>query len=575
MAQSSSGVAQSSSGVAQSPSGVAQSSSFAIPALACLLEHLLPPPGKAVEPRVPAGLRYTLIRARGGVTAPPFQSLQEFSESLERFEHGDRKALLAALFGRTALEAQAHRKEQTAPPTKQAPVTAKPAAAPATQVRVVPPAPSGQAPVVRWDELSLRPEKAAPGSDAAGYRAPRGGREGRDTVRSAGPLLTAAAAVSMIVAAAVVAAAVVVSVNEPVKPPILQTIGPQLDRLREAVMAATGVRREDPQETGAKTDAPAAEAAASNAPVDFPPVDFPPSGPQPTRGTAGANDAPSDNAVLPPTPGAEASRPGDMIEALDVSSRPVFSPSFAVDGSAIFFDQDNAAGGSALKEARTEGTGRVLHVLSVLDDGARNYHPRLSPDGSQVAFDSDRDGVRGIYLSDRSGHNIRRVSGEGYAAVPAWSPDGTRLAYIKAEPQNSRVWNIWTLDVGAGVATRLTSYRVGQPWGASWFPDNQRICYTHEDRLIVLDTATNQSRTYLSPRKGVLVRTPAVSPDGARVIFQLYRDGGWLLDLSDGTMSKVLDDPTAEEFAWSPDGARVAFHSRRDRQWGIWVIKQR
>ena len=319
----------------------------------------------------------------------------------------------------------------------------------------------------------------------------------------------------------VVAAAFVVSVNEPVKPPILQTIGPKLDRLRQAVMAATGARREDPQETGREDGRPAAEAAASNTPVDFPPIDFPPSGPQPTRGTAGhlghpigtspgnsdanaagsdganpassnaaatrANDAPAaNNAVPAPTPGADASRPGDMIEALDVSNHPVFSPLFAVDDSAIFFDQDNAGGGSALKEARTEGTGGVLHVLSVLDDGARNYHPRLSPDGSQVAFDSDRDGVRGIYLSDRSGHNIRRVSGEGYAAVPAWSPDGTRLAYIKAEPQNSRVWNIWTLDVGVGVATRLTLYRVGQPWGASWFPDNQRICYSHEDRLIVL-----------------------------------------------------------------------------------------
>ena len=53
---------------------------------------------------------------------------------------------------------------------------------------------------------------------------------------------------------------------------------------------------------------------------------------------------------------------------------------------------------------------------------------------------------------------------------------------------------------------------------------------------------------------------------------QLHGDGAWMLDLADGKMQKVLDDPTAEEFAWSPDGTRVAFHSRRDRQWGIWVL---
>jgi Tol biopolymer transport system component len=75
--------------------------------------------------------------------------------------------------------------------------------------------------------------------------------------------------------------------------------------------------------------------------------------------------------------------------------------------------------------------------------------------------------------------------------------------------------------------------------------------------------------------KGRLVRTPAVSPDGTRVIFQVTRDGAWMLDLSDRSMRRVLTDPTAEEFAWAPDGRRVAFHSRRDSQWGIYILHQR
>jgi Tol biopolymer transport system component len=37
-------------------------------------------------------------------------------------------------------------------------------------------------------------------------------------------------------------------------------------------------------------------------------------------------------------------------------------------------------------------------------------------------------------------------------------------------------------------------------------------------------------------------------------------------------MSRVLADPSAEEFAWAPDGRTVAFHSRRDGQWGIWLM---
>jgi len=237
----------------------------------------------------------------------------------------------------------------------------------------------------------------------------------------------------------------------------------------------------------------------------------------------------------------------------------------------VFFHEDTASG-SGLREARAEPTGERLHVVSLLDDGSRNYHPRLSPDGKVVAFDSDRDGVRGVYLSARNGTNVRRVSGPGYAAVPSWSPDGTRLAFIKAEPSSAGVWNIWVLALASGETTRLTSHAFGQPWGASWFPDGRRICYSHEDRLIVLDTATGSSQLYPSPRRGRLVRTPAVSPGGRRVVFQLYRDGAWLLDLADGSMRRILADPTAEEFSWAPDGRRVAFHSRRDGQWGVWVM---
>jgi hypothetical protein len=181
-------VAQSSTDVAQRSTDVAQSSSFAaksnlaVSSLASFLEQLLPPPGKAVEPRVPAGLRYTLIRARGGVTAPPFQSLRELSESLARFEQGDRETLLLALLARAdALP----RKGPTAPPVAQASVPAKPSATPAKDVRAaaVTPAPPATQRPVHWEDLRLRPETAT--VDAARPDSQR---------NAAGPLLTAAAA---------------------------------------------------------------------------------------------------------------------------------------------------------------------------------------------------------------------------------------------------------------------------------------------------------------------------------------------------------------------------------------------
>jgi Tol biopolymer transport system component len=109
---------------------------------------------------------------------------------------------------------------------------------------------------------------------------------------------------------------------------------------------------------------------------------------------------------------------------------------------------------------------------------------------------------------------------------------------------------------------------------ASWFADNRRIAYSHEDTLVVMDLQTGGATRYRTPVKAELLRTPAVSPDGTKIIFQVFRHGAWLLDLADRSMQRVLSDPTAEEFAWSPDGRQVAFHSRRDGQWGIYVLSR-
>jgi Tol biopolymer transport system component len=253
---------------------------------------------------------------------------------------------------------------------------------------------------------------------------------------------------------------------------------------------------------------------------------------------------------------------------------PAYSPSFASVGSAMFY-QAASDGKSALMRADTDSRGAVLRITSVVDDRAQNFHARQSPDGTLIAFDSDRDGERGVYIAGADGQNVRRISGDGFAAIPTWSPDGQTIAFVRAEADRPKVWNLWTADVSSGRERRLTSYRVGAPWGGSWFPDGRRIAYSHETNLVVLDIDTGRQRVFDSPIVGRLVRTPAVSPDGKRVMFQVYRDGAWLLEIADGTMRKVLSDPSAEEYTWSPDGQRVAYHSRSDGSWGVWVMAPR
>ncbi|HEX2453299.1 MAG TPA: helix-turn-helix domain-containing protein [Vicinamibacterales bacterium] len=250
----------------------------------------------------------------------------------------------------------------------------------------------------------------------------------------------------------------------------------------------------------------------------------------------------------------------------------ILSPSFASVGSAMFYRADESAQAGVVRVG-SAGAGEVLRITRVVDDdNARNFHARPSPDGTQVAFDSDRDGERAVYVADADGHNVRRVSGDGFAAIPSWSPDGRSLAFVRAEVDRRRVWNLWAVDLQSGSARRLTSNAEGQPSGASWFPDGKRIAYSRGDRVVVLDVANGRERTYASPRAGKAVRSPAVSPDGRRVMFQVQHDGAWLLDLTDGSMLKVLSDPSADNYSWSPDGHRVAYQSQRSGEWGVWVM---
>lgn len=256
----------------------------------------------------------------------------------------------------------------------------------------------------------------------------------------------------------------------------------------------------------------------------------------------------------------------------DAASRPpeMYSPAFSSDGRTIFFHTGGARSARSALMKRS-GVDETAAAISLVDDGSRNYHAQPSPDGRRLAFDSDREGERAVYIGDVDGTNARRVSGAGYAAVPTWSPDGDRLALIRAEPDRPKVWNLWLLTISSGEPRRLTRFRSGQTWAASWLPDGRSVVFSHEDRILRLSLSDGRVRTYGTPVRGRTVRTPAVSPDGQRVVFQVWRDGVWILELASGAMHRLLADPTAEEFAWSPDGRRVAYHSLAAGRWAIHV----
>ena len=113
------------------------------------------------------------------------------------------------------------------------------------------------------------------------------------------------------------------------------------------------------------------------------------------------------------------------------------------------------------------------------DSPEDDTEPAFSPDGSQIAFRSERDGG-GIFLMGATGESVRRLTDEGHN--PAWSPDGREVAYSTERLQTfwpygrSGHGSLWSVSVATGEKLRLTPEGQDgvQP---SWSPHGQRIAF--------------------------------------------------------------------------------------------------
>jgi Tol biopolymer transport system component len=483
--------------------------------IANLLEAMLPRDGAA---RVPGGLRYIIARGRLEVVAPPFESIAALSAALARHERGDRHAIVRDLYARAAAQRAPEQRVVETERRRTGPSTAtlrrllreadEERFALAQRFR------AASAPAWNFDPVLVRPRPEAVAV----------GGERRQRFVAVAWVAGAAAAILIAFLSGYTA----------------------VDHVRSA-----GRSRLSPPTLPSRTLMPRPATMALDVPAR------PSSGPLVRMGVGTSGVV--DNAA------------GRVLPAARIDPSPdtqIASPSFASEGTALFV-QPGRAGADAADEADRETNG--LRVMTITEDGATDSHVQPSPDGARIAFDSDRDGERGVYLANRDGTDVHRVSGQGFAALPAWSPDGTRVAFVRAEVDRPHVWNVWLRELATGESRRLTSFRSGQVWGAAWFPQGDRICFAHEDRLIVQDLNGRVLDEYASPVSHHVLRTPAVSPNGRYAIFHVNESGGWLLDFQDGSMRHVIADPTAEGFAWSQDGRRVAFHSERDG-WGIWTM---
>ncbi|MEO5574684.1 MAG: Ig-like domain-containing protein, partial [Gaiellaceae bacterium] len=245
-----------------------------------------------------------------------------------------------------------------------------------------------------------------------------------------------------------------------------------------------------------------------------------------------------------------------------------------VPGGQIFFET-NRDGNSEIYSMTPAGTGLTRLTTSVDVPDSR---PSVSPNGSKVAWQAGTE----IWLMNSDGTNKQPLATIGTNGAPAFSPDGTKIAFeSKPDVTQGTPSDVWVMNADGTGKVNLTNSAAndGSP---TWSPNGMKIAFhsnpaNGED--IFTMNADGSSPTPLPANSGGRDADPDWSPDGQKILFVSNRTGPtsvWSVNL-DGT--GLLNVTSSGNFdadpAWSPDGSYIVF--TRDNIGGItfnvWIAR--
>ena len=207
-----------------------------------------------------------------------------------------------------------------------------------------------------------------------------------------------------------------------------------------------------------------------------------------------------------------------------------------------------------------------------------------SPDGSLLAYvGTGGDGTPQIFVAGFDGTGVRQMTHHPTgAALPAWAPDGTMIAYatiadVPSSVIRGTVTGLFVLDVATGESTQVTD-EAGIVGGLQFTPDGSSLLYTGGIRstddcssgcghLRTVPIAGGPSTVLIGPGTDVWeilssAGNGSLSPDGSLVTFNAPGSADvtlWVAN-ADGTGLRELPGcyDAIPAGAWSPDGSRIA-----------------
>lgn len=199
-----------------------------------------------------------------------------------------------------------------------------------------------------------------------------------------------------------------------------------------------------------------------------------------------------------------------------------------------------------------------------------------SSTGPQIAFSAFSKGQWDIFSVSPTGDLRRLTNTPAEDADPAFSPDGTRLAYASRRENN---WDIYLLDLRTGVETRLTDHPHydGAP---AWKPNGQTLAFESfrngDLDIWLLDLAPGSSPRNLTAESVAGDFSPAWDDSGQRLFFSSWRSGNndlWVIEPDSGKLNVLTTSPASDTGAtWDAAGAQLGFIRNNLGDQDVWVL---